>query len=157
MNLYLGKIDSSKRLLCWFMYHRTLSAVQFTWHETISINVILINGILLCKWTINIPLKVARHFNHPLLRCRCTPGALAISVARTRLSKKARELAQRERNVCQTRISLSPPAAPKSFPDLSRGPGSIITRSRAHFCQSGPSRIMSCATCARAKKKKRKK
>lgn len=82
-------------------------------------------------------------------------GLMAISVARARLSKKARERAQRERNVCQTRISLSPPAAPNSFPDLS--PGSIITRSRVLFCQLGPSRcVTSCVTRARKKKERSK-
>lgn len=48
--------------------------------------------------------------------------------------------ARKRRETSVKLVELSPPAAPKLFPGPGRAP--IITRSRVHFCQSGPSRSL---------------
>jgi len=106
---------------------------------------------------INIQLRVARHFNRPSLWCRCTPGGLAggyLGSANPAVEEGARARKGRETSVKLE--SLSPPAAPKSFPDLNRGPGPTITRSWVHFCQTCSSRsLVSCATCVQKKERKK--
>lgn len=105
---------------------------------------------------INIPLRLARHFNRPSLRCRCTPGAqlVAMSIARTRLSKKAREHAKGEK-----RLSSQSLAFPARGTKIVSGPGSGTRHDHNPLSDpflSGPPRsLMNCATCAKKKEKKK--